>query len=814
MKLPWASSARQSIGWLLLGCALVSARKILRSTSLATCMENSGFSANLFNVSFTPDDGQLRIRIVGESRMAGTVRAKVTVLAYGFKVMSQELDPCTTDGLQTMCPMTLQELDLDFQQTVDPHTVAQIPAIAYRIPDLDGLARLEVIDTAPSSAGQVVACVEAPLSNGQTVDQAAVGWITAIVSGLALSASAVVSGLGRSATAAHLAANALGLFGYFQAQAMVAMMAVPLPPLASAWTQNFDWAVGIIRIDFMQRLFHWYIQATSGHPDSLFKQQEDVSVQIARRSVLVSSVPSVPSVPSGLLAAHAASPLGYLLGRAAAPSDYLLTRAAAYGFAEWPPAGNGPAKVKRAATAISSALLPRSNNDALVDSTQLIRVTGIERMSYMAKVEASNFFMTGLSFFVAFLCFVMLGVAAFRLLCNTRLIRPSTFCDFRAEWLVVLKGIIYRVVLIGYPQMMILCAWELSHRDSPAAVTQAVFLLVFMNATLAWAAFKILRIGQHSAAVNAAGGPAYTLYSDPAALNRWGYLYVMFRPQAYYAIVPLLVYTAAKALAIAVGQTHGTAQSIVVCVIELAHLVAVATLRPWLDRRTNMVNIAIAAVNMVNAVLVVIFSGVTKAPEMVPGVLGVAFFLTNAIFALVLLVLLSITVYFAVFSKNPEERYRGDTPLPSTESTESAEKRVRDLDAEPAAPPAAGAAADKPMPPSPLPPPRSTHSRGESERGAASLHGHYDDQPPRFAQFQHQPSPSPRLVPLPPSAANSHYEPSLYSMHSQRGGSSRGYGASAPPSAAAGHYGDQPPQLQQRSPHGGMNWNVGAGFER
>ena len=34
--------------------------------------------------------------------------------------------------------------------------------------------------------------------------------------------------------------------------------------------------------------------------------------------------------------------------------------------------------------------------------------------------------------------------------------------------------------------------------------------------------------------------------------------------------------------------------------------------------------------------------------------------------------------------------------------------------------------------------------------------------------------------------------------------------AQTAPSAAAGPYGDQ----QQRSQHGGMNWNVGAGFER
>jgi len=280
--------------------------------------------------------------------------------------------------------------------------------IAYKIPDLDGVARMEVID----ASHQVVACVEAPLSNGQTVQQAAVGWITGIISGLALTASAVASGLGHSSTAAHLAANALSLFGYFQAQAMVAMMAVHLPPLAAAWAQNFDWAMGIINIDFMQRIFHWYIQATNGKTDNLLKQTEDISVQIAKRSL--------------------------------DSSKYLLTRAASYGFAEIP-------------QLIKRGILERSNNNAMPTSTKIIKVTGIERMSYKAGIESSNFFMTGMSFFVAFVCLVMLGVSGFRLLCNTGVIKKNgNFRDFRAKWLVVLKGIMYRIVLIGFPQMVAL----------------------------------------------------------------------------------------------------------------------------------------------------------------------------------------------------------------------------------------------------------------------------------------------------------------------------------------------------------------------
>jgi hypothetical protein len=112
--------------------APAAARNILRSTSLATCMDNSGISATLFNVSFTPDDGQLKIEIKGESTVVGNVQAKVTVLAYGFPVYTETLDPCSTDGLGTMCPMSLLPLNMEFQQTINPETVSQIPGETSR----------------------------------------------------------------------------------------------------------------------------------------------------------------------------------------------------------------------------------------------------------------------------------------------------------------------------------------------------------------------------------------------------------------------------------------------------------------------------------------------------------------------------------------------------------------------------------------------------------------------------------------------------------------------------------------------------------
>lgn len=243
-----------------------------------------------------------------------------------------------------------------------------------------------------------MACVEANLSNRKTVDQKAVGFTTAIIVGLGLIASAITSGLGHDNTAAHVAANAMSLFGYFQAQAMIAMTAVNLPPIVASWTQNFDWCMGIIRIGFMQNVFHWYVQATGGTPTDLLNQLDSVSVNIQKRSMPPALKNSASLVARGL-----------------------------------------------------GAVARRSNNDNQINQDPTtITVSGITRVAFKSKVEITNFFLTGLSFFIAFLVTVAIGVALFKyfseLAIRMRWIHGTKFQQFRAQWLTCLKGIMYRLV--------------------------------------------------------------------------------------------------------------------------------------------------------------------------------------------------------------------------------------------------------------------------------------------------------------------------------------------------------------------------------
>lgn len=371
-----------------------SAIRLIESKSLNPCQDNSSFTATLFNVVFTPDNGTISFDVTGVSSISGYVTAEVDVIVYGYNALKTNFNPCNLN-LQGMCPMNIGQLNRQkFNIPVSQDVIKRIPGIFYGVPDLDGLVRIYIKDTTTNISK---ACVEAELSNGKTVDQKGVGWATAVVAGLALVASAVTSGLGHSNTAAHVAANALSLFGYFQAQALIGMTAVSLPPIVMSWTQNFQWTMGIIRVEFLQDICTWYQRATGGKPSTLLSNLHDASVEVQKRAL------------------------------------DLVRGGVAYGYTE----------------------LARRSNDVgatAASPTKSVVVHGIERVGFRAKIESTNIFLTGTIFFMVFVTFTAAGVALFKAFCEGAVragwFKGDKFEDFRNGWKIVLKGILFRLVSV------------------------------------------------------------------------------------------------------------------------------------------------------------------------------------------------------------------------------------------------------------------------------------------------------------------------------------------------------------------------------
>lgn len=375
----------------LLTCSpLASAIRLIKSNSLISCQDVSNFTASLFDVVFTPDNNTLTFDIVGVSSISGNVTAEIQVIAYGYTALSETLDPCASTSLNGMCPMNTGDIDIESNLILSSDVTSAIPGIAYTVPDLDGTVRIYINST--DEGGKSIACMEANLSNGKTVYQKAVGWVTACIAGMGLVAAAVTSGLGHSNTAAHVAANAVSLFGFFQAQAYIGMTAVEMPPIVRSWTQNFQWSMGIVHVEFLQNICTWYQRSTGGTPSTLLSTLSTESVQVAKRSM--------NTVTKLLIRAH-------------------------------------------------HSLMARTNS-ATSSTSNTVIVKGIVRVGFIANIERTNIFMTGLIFFVAFVFLVAISVGLFKgvfeLAARQKWTKGEKFQEFRNGWKVVLKGIMFRMV--------------------------------------------------------------------------------------------------------------------------------------------------------------------------------------------------------------------------------------------------------------------------------------------------------------------------------------------------------------------------------
>jgi len=110
---------------------LSSAMRLIESKSLNPCMANSKFSATLFNVAFTPDNNTLSFTVVGVSDISQNVTAELEVIAYGFKALRKELDPCQNADLKGICPMNRGQINIESNVVLDREIIKQVPSMLF-----------------------------------------------------------------------------------------------------------------------------------------------------------------------------------------------------------------------------------------------------------------------------------------------------------------------------------------------------------------------------------------------------------------------------------------------------------------------------------------------------------------------------------------------------------------------------------------------------------------------------------------------------------------------------------------------------------
>ena len=575
--------------WLF--AATVSAKRNLVATSLVTCMEDSQVSSNSFDVVFDPDNRALHYSLDMTTEISDYIYANIDVYAYGFKVITKSIDVCSLNWKQ-FCPVHPGNIQIDSIEYISDEYVKEIPGIAYTVPDIDAYAIINIYN----SDDERLACLAVYFSNGKTVTQTGVKWVTAIIAGIGLLVSAALSTFGNSIAASHISANTVSLFLYFQSVVIVCMEHVhKVPPIAAAWCENLAWSMGLIRVQFMQNIFRWYVNNTGGTP-ALYMTATTMSV-LTQRSL-----------------------------------EYMRK---------------------------TSSLFKRAEN-VLYGNRNTLIFRGIKRVGYSMGIENTSIVCTGFTFFV--LCgyflagFTMACKYVMELSVRSGWIKDHRFVEFRASWRNILKGALLRYIYIGFAQLTILSLWEFTADDSPAVVLIAVLFLLLVVGIMVWAAIKVSYIARRSIAVY--NNPAALLYGDERILQKYGFFYTMFDAKYYWWNIVLLSYVGIKSIFIGLVQASGETEALVIWLLDLAYLVAICYYKPYLDFRTNVLNILICVVTVINSFLFLFFSDLFNQPYTVSAIMGWVFFILNAAFSFILLMMILAYTFIALFSSNPDLRFK------------------------------------------------------------------------------------------------------------------------------------------------------------
>lgn len=149
--------------------------------------------------------------------------------------------------------------------TVPSSFSSMIPAIAFQIPDLDGLAQVTI---RKKEGGDELACIKSAVANGETASLTSVKLATAGIAAAALAMSGV-SALGAAGAGAGGGAgpspNFGDIMGWFGFLATSGMSSVNYPTIYRSFTDNFAWSTGIIGWEQMQQSIDNFRKGTGGN---------------------------------------------------------------------------------------------------------------------------------------------------------------------------------------------------------------------------------------------------------------------------------------------------------------------------------------------------------------------------------------------------------------------------------------------------------------------------------------------------------------------------------------------------------------------
>ncbi|KHO00977.1 TRP-like ion channel [Metarhizium album ARSEF 1941] len=206
------------------------------------------FNVTKFDAAYYADNLTVLFHLDGTTNIhKENLILHISVEAYGENRFNMTYDPCKAN-IHSMCPLNNSVPITAFAAIpLAPHDVSGIPSIALGIPDLEGLARLQIF---ANSTQTEIGCFQAAMTNGNTFSQPeAVASFVGVMVFMAVLASfaTAIYGLSIPHMRVHYAHSfsVLVIFETFQTIFFSGALSVNWPSVLPAWWSNFAWTAGM-----------------------------------------------------------------------------------------------------------------------------------------------------------------------------------------------------------------------------------------------------------------------------------------------------------------------------------------------------------------------------------------------------------------------------------------------------------------------------------------------------------------------------------------------------------------------------------------
>jgi len=520
----------------------------LFTSSVSYCDPARTLLIQKFDVAYFASNSSVSFNISASSVEPNVnVTANLLLNVYGMHPVNLTLDLCNLLG-GALCPLPMYNFtgsdSIPLSSYVD--VSGKVPAIGYKVPDLEGYVQLKLIDV---NDGKTRACVQATLSNGWSTHQLAVEWATGALALFGLLLSLWLSSSSDSLVPYRL----LELIYLYQSISVTAFLGLNYPLTYRSYALNFAWAMGLFSSHSFRKTIDNMRHRTGGHMDS----SDGTALALTNRKM------------SPYNAIAKSGPVTFFT-----PQSFSVNRAAISN------------SLSNFFSSSSVAQIRASSDVATVTSTAENSLDpGIPVYVNTINISTPDAFMT--IFFVALIllaivfCVVVVAFAVIKACTHFGLLGEDRARSLKERTPVVVKSWCLRLALVIFTPIVLFAFYQWTLKDSWASSLLAALAFTTVITLVAYSGFLALRWRDFD--------------TWPFHAPLWG----QYRSNRLWFFIPLIAASICKAIFVAFAKNHGKLQVILMTIVEFLVLVSILTFRPHLTRGGDVLSSYLAIVRLV-----------------------------------------------------------------------------------------------------------------------------------------------------------------------------------------------------------------------